>query len=166
MRVLGGIAGVALVLGAGGAAAQETLTWLAPAERLTLGRVFADASLANQAVMAGLVAAAIAAVLVWGAGLARAVGPEPSRAGAGLGFLKGVWLAGPLLGLLAASYTLLCMFIALANVQPTPSVAVLAPGFAEAALQVLLGLLAASVAVICHRHLEIRIRQVAARAAA
>jgi hypothetical protein len=41
-------------------------------------------------------------------------------------------------------------------------VAVLAPGWAEAAMAVMLGLLATTVAVLCERHLEGRIRRAAA----
>ena len=53
-------------------------------------------------------------------------------------------------------------FIGMANVRPAPGLTVLAPGFAEATLAIMLGLLATTVAVVCERHLEGRIRQAAA----
>ena len=64
---------------------------------------------------------------------------------------------GAPLGALGASYVLFAGFMGIANVRPTPSVAVLAPGWAEAALAVMLGLLATTVGVLCERHLEARI---------
>jgi hypothetical protein len=76
--------------------------------------------------------------------------------------LKIVRSGGAPLGALAASYTLTSGFMGLANVRPTPSLAVLAPGWAEAAAALMLGLLATTVAVLCERHLEGRIRRAAA----
>ena len=46
--------------------------------------------------------------------------------------------------------------------RPAPSISVMAPGWAEAALAVMLGLLATTIAVTCERHLEARIRRAAA----
>lgn len=128
------------------------------AERLTLGGVFGDATLVVQLVMAGLMAAtliglALYAMALTGRGVARAVG-----------FLRALRTAGPLLGLTAASLTLLSSFIAVSNVRPAPSLTVMAPGIAEALLAVMLGLIAASVAVICGRHLEERVRRLLATA--
>ncbi len=132
------------------------------AERLTLFRVLANATPTVQLVMVLLIAATLVAVVIWAASLPK-VGQGDAKGLAGaLGRLRIVRSSGALLGLLAASITLLSGFIGMANVRPTPSLAVLAPGWAEAALAVMLGLLASAVAVICERHLEGRIRRAAA----
>ena len=132
-----------------------------PAERLTLGDVFADAALANQAIMAGLLIATAAAVVLWAVRLSRKV----DVTGSSLTYFRALKGAGPLLGLLGASYTLLGGFMGLANTRPSPPMNVLAPGFAEATLEVAIGLFAATVAVLCERHLEGRIRRAAAQLA-
>lgn len=133
-----------------------------PEPPLTVVSVFANATLPIKVLMALLAAAAIVALAVWALSLSK-VGKGDARGLAGaLGRLKIVRSAGIPVGLLAASYTLLNMFLGASNVRPTPSLTVLAPGFAEAAAGVMLGLLATSVAVICERHLEARIRRAAA----
>jgi biopolymer transport protein ExbB/TolQ len=133
-----------------------------PAERLTFAGVVADASPEVQAVMAALALSALAAVAIWAVSL-RKVGQADAKGLAGaLMRLRIVRSGGAPLGALAASYTLMSGFIGMANVRPTPTVAVLAPGWAEAAMAVMLGLLATTVAVLCERHLEGRIRQAAA----
>jgi len=135
---------------------------VAAAERLTFAGVVSDASLEVQVVMATLMLAALASIAIWALSLGK-VGQADARGLAGaLGRLRIVRSGGAPLGALAASYTLMCGFIGMANVRPTPTVAVLAPGWAEAALAVMLGLLATTVAVLCERHLEGRIRQAAA----
>ena len=53
------------------------------------------------------------------------------------------------------------LFIGIANVRPSPSLGVLAPGFAEAFLALALGFGATAVAAVCERHLEARIRRAA-----
>ena len=129
---------------------------------LTLGDVLLNAAVPVQVVMIGLIVAAVVSLGLWGAGLAK-VGKGDAKGLAGsLGRLRIVRSAGAPMGALAASFTLMSGFIGLANVSPQPSLAVLAPGWAEAALAVMLGLLATSVAVICERHLESRIRRAAA----
>ena len=127
-------------------------------ERLTLGGVFGDATLVVQLVMAGLMAATLLGLALYvmalsGRGAARAVG-----------FLRALRTAGPLLGLTAASQTQLSSFIGVSNARPAPSLTVMAPGIAEALLAVMLGLMAASVAVVCGRHLEERVRKLLAAA--
>lgn len=144
-----------LVLAAGPAFAQEQ-------GPLTLGDVLLNAAVPVQVVMIGLIVAAVVSLGLWGAGLTK-VGKGDAKGLAGaLGRLRIVRSAGAPLGALAASFTLMSGFVGLANVSPQPSLAVLAPGWAEAALAVMLGLLATSVAVICERHLESRIRRAAA----
>jgi hypothetical protein len=80
---------------------------------------------------------------------------------AALWLLRIVRSGGAPLGALAASYILMCMFIGMANVRPAPSLSVLAPGWAEASMALMLGLLATTVAVLCERHLAGRIRAAA-----
>ena len=132
------------------------------AERLTVGRVFADAAPEVQLVFALLLISTVAALAVWAMSVPK-VGQADAKGLAGaLGRLRIVRSGATPLGLLAASYILFSGFLGMANVRPAPTVSVLAPGWAEAALAVMLGLLATFVAVICERHLEGRIRRAAA----
>ncbi len=152
-----------LMLAAGAARAQEAGYQLVPpAERLTFGDVFADASLLVQAVFAVLILAALAAAAIWATSLGRVGKGDAAGLAIALGRLKIVRAAGTPLGALAAAYVLLSGFIGIANVRPAPSMSVMAPGWAEAALAVMLGLLATTVGVLCERHLEARIRRAAA----
>jgi biopolymer transport protein ExbB/TolQ len=140
----------------------QGMTVVPPEERLTLVRVFADAALPVQLVFALLLAAAVAAVAIWALSL-RKVGLADAKGLAGaLGRLRIVRSGATPLGLLAASYTLFSGFLGMSNVRPAPSITIMAPGWAEAALAVMLGLLATTVAVICERHLEARVRRAAA----
>lgn len=140
------------------------MTLVPPAERLHIEDIFGDASILNQVLIAALALAAVGALVCWVLGRVRAGGAEPSRAVGGLRYLKGMWLGSVLIGLAGASYTLLCMCVGLANVRPSPSIAILAPSFAEAVFQVMLGLAAAAIAVICQQDLDSRLRRVAATA--
>jgi biopolymer transport protein ExbB/TolQ len=151
-----------------GAVEAETVTvgpakgYALAAERLTFGGVIADAAPEVKVVMALLALSVLASIATWALSLGK-VGQADAKGLAGaLGRLRIVRSGGAPLGALAASYTLLMGFIGMANVRPTPTVAVLAPGWAEAAMAVMLGLLATTVAVLCERHLEGRIRRAAA----
>ena len=131
-------------------------------ERLTIGGVFADAAMEVQVAFAVLLASVIVAVVIWAMSLPK-VGQADARGLAeALGRLRIVRAGAAPLGFLAASYTMFLGFLGMANVRPLPTVAVLVPGWAEAALAVMLGLLATFVAVVCERHLEGRIRRAAA----
>lgn len=143
------LAALAALLAAGPAAAQQ----IAP-EPLTMAGVVADAAVEVQLVMAGLVAATLAAVVVWALELGRIRRGRLENTAARQAFLKAVAGAGPLFGLAAGAYTLLMSSLALANVEPTPPLAVIAPGFAEVLLSVFLGLFASAVATTLRRHLE------------
>lgn len=122
------------------------------APRLTLSGVFADADETMKAIMILLVAAALAAMVVTGLKLASG-----RRLAGGSAFVSALRLGGPLLGLLGAIFVLLNGFMGIANAgQPVP-MAVLAPGFAEAALLFFLGLLAGVVGVVCQWIIEARI---------
>jgi biopolymer transport protein ExbB/TolQ len=133
-------------------------TMLPPDQRLGLADVFLDASPVNRAVMVGLIIATVVAVVLWAVRLTQKV----DVTGWSLSYFRGLKGAGPFVGATGAAYTLLLSFIAVSNVRPSPSLTVMAPGIAEAILQILLGLLAAAVAVVCERHLEGRIRRAAA----
>jgi len=155
--------GMGAALAAGAASAQEAGYTLVPAaERLTVGDVFADASTEMQAVLFLLLAAAAASVVVWAMSLGK-VGKADAKGLAGaLARLRIVRSAGVPLGCLAAAYVMFSSFLGISNVRPAPSLTVVAPGLAEATLAIMLGLLATTVAVICERHLEGRIRRAAA----
>lgn len=132
---------LSLVVLAGPAAGQE-------AERLTFGGVFADATMEVKLAMVALLLAALGSLAAWILGLAR----PAARAGA-LNYLKGVRIAAPLGGVTCGAFVLLMGFIAAAKVRPAPDLTVMAPGFAEVTLAVMLGFLAATIAPIGERHL-------------
>lgn len=119
------------------------------AHRLTLIDIFAHAQPVVQVFMFLMFVLLIAAVAVW-------AGQLSGRRGArGETVLSSVLVAAPLLGLTAAAYGLLDMSIGIANVSPEPNLTILAPGFAEASLCILLGLLAASLAAVFRAHLRL-----------
>jgi hypothetical protein len=83
------------------------------------------------------------------------------RLSGGSAFLSGLRLGAPIIGFLGACFSLLMMTIGAANIPFEPTLKMLAPGFAEAFLQVGLGFLAGAVAVFAHWAVEARIdRQV------
>ena len=156
--------GVALgaILTAGPALGQQTagdpqLTSIPATDRLTLIGVFADAGPVMKVVLFGLVLVSLAAVAVWVMQLARAGQRRSEGLAAAAAWLSGVASAAPLIGFFGASYAALNGFIGISNVRPTPSLTVLAPGFAEASLSIGLGLLAAAIATIGARHLQARL---------
>ncbi len=150
-------------LAGGNAWAQDAAYAVVPvAERLTVGRVFGDAAVEVQLVFVILAVSVLASLAIWAMSLPK-VGQADAKGLAGaLGRLRIVRSAASPLGLLAASYTLFSGFLGISNVRPAPTITVMAPGWAEAALAVMLGLLATTVAVACERHLEGRIRRAAA----
>lgn len=139
------------ILGAGLAFASVPGVAFA-AHRLTLSGVFADADETMKALMILLVVSALAAVVVTGLKLASG-----RRLAGGSAFVSALRLGGPLIGLLGAAFVLLMGFIGIANAGVSVPMAVLAPGFAEAALLFLLGLFTGVVGVICHWIIEARI---------
>lgn len=175
MRTMGRGAWPALVvaMAAGSARAEDAIyvtgrvetpvyTLVPVADRLTVGDVFANAAPEMQLILALLIVGAVAALGVWGMSLGK-VGKADAKGVAGaLGRLRIVRSAGVPLGCLGAAYVLFSSFLGMANVRPSPSLSVVAPGLAEAALAIMLGLLATTVAVVCERHLEGRIRRAAA----
>lgn len=131
-------------------------------ERLTFAGVIADASIEVQLLMVLMAAGALAAVVVWGMSLGKVGKGDARGVAAALGRLKIVRSGASPLGFLTAAYVLFNGFLGISNVRPAPDMTVLAPGFAEATLAIMLGLLASAVAVICERHLEGRVRSAAA----
>lgn len=156
------LTGASVAAGAAGAQPGTGYTVVPVAERLTVGRVFGDASLEVQLVFAILLVSAVAALAIWAMSLPKVRSGDAAGLAGALGRLRIVRSAATPLGFLAASYTLFSGFLGIANVRPTPTISVMAPGWAEAALAVMLGLLATTVAVACERHLEGRIRRAAA----
>ena len=142
------------------AAGDPTLSQVAASDRLTLGAVFANASIPVKLVLWGLVAAVIAAVAVWAVQALRLGQRKSDGVAGGVAYLSAQAAAAPLFGLFGMTYCLLNGFIGIANVRPTPSLTVLAPGLAEAALSLGLGLLAAAIAVVGHHHLKARLHAV------
>lgn len=120
--------------------------------RLTLSVVFADADETMKALMIALIVAALAAIVVTALKLAAG-----KQLNGGSAYVSALRLGGPLIGLVGAAFVLLSMFIGIANSSGPVPVTVLAPGFAEAALLFLLGLIAGVVGVICHWIIEARI---------
>lgn len=119
---------------------------------ITFGDVFGDAAPSMKLVMLLLIVGPLAAVIVTVLKLASG-----RRLSGGSAYVSALRLGGPLLGLMGAVYVFLMSFIGIANAGRPVPMAVLAPGFAEAALLFLLGLLAGVVAVICHWIIEARI---------
>lgn len=120
--------------------------------RLTLSTVFADADESMKLLMIALIVASLAAIVVTAVKLAAG-----KRLNGGSAFVSALRLGGPLIGLVGAAFVLLSMFIGIANSSGPVPIPVLAPGFAEAALLFLLGLIAGVVGVICHWIIEARI---------
>lgn len=107
----------------------------ASAERLSIGDVFGHAAAPVQLVVVILLAAFVAAPILLFLGR-----------GARLGVLaKGA----PLLAVAACLFTLLASSVGIANSPAVPSLTVLAPGFAESLLLLVLGALATFSAVVC-----------------
>jgi biopolymer transport protein ExbB/TolQ len=137
----------------GGGLALASIPGLAKAApTLGLSDVFSDADETMKTLMILLIAAALVAVVLTGLKVAGG-----RRLAGGSAFVSALRLGGPLLGLLGAVFVLLNGFVAIANAGGPVPMPVLAPGFAEAALLFLLGLVAGVVGVICHWIIEARI---------
>jgi len=126
-------------------ATAALLPSLAHAAPLTPGGIFADAMPLVQTVILGLLVATIAAIAVCVLRLATG-----GRSAAGTTFLSSLRLGGPLVGLFGAGLTTLSLCVGLANSPAGVPVKVLAPGFAEAMLLLVLGAGTGAVAVIAH----------------
>jgi hypothetical protein len=100
---------------------------------LTLIGIFADAALPVKAIAVLLLAGLIAVPVI---AIAR---PNAK-------WLAAINKSALPLGFAAAAYTLLAGAVGIANLGATPSLAILAPGLAEALMMAMLGLLTAGVA--------------------
>lgn len=110
-------------------------TAVAPSGRapLTLLAIFANAAAPVQLIALLLVASLIAGPVM------AAIRPETR-------WLTAISKSALPLGFAAATYTLLAGAVGIANLGATPSLAVMAPGLAEALMMAMLGLLTAGVA--------------------
>lgn len=123
--------------------------------RITPFDVFVFAGPLQKVVMVGLLAAMAAALMVLVFKLAS------GKLDGGSPFLSGLRLGGPIIGGLGACWSLFNMTLGYAGVPGDAPLKIMAPGFAEAFLQLGVGLLAGVVAVICHGAVTSRIdRQV------
>lgn len=158
------VAGVLLTGGAPAVVQAQTegYTVVPMAERLTFGGVLADASAEVQGMMALMAAGAVAAIVVWAMGLRHLGRADAPAIATALGRLRVVRSATAPIGFVTGAYVLFHGFMGIANVRPTPTLTVLAPGFAEATLAVMLGVTASAVAAVCERHLETQVRRAAA----
>jgi hypothetical protein len=125
---------------------------LAQAASFTPVSIIFDAAPPVQFLILGLLLSLLAAVFICLKKLMQ--GP---RISGGSAFLKGLRLGGPLAGFVGATFTGLNMAIGLSNAKEMPPIQVLAPGYAEIAFLVLLGLLVGSVAVITNWAVEARL---------
>lgn len=141
-----------VAVSAAAGAAQAAVEGRSP---LTGAGVIAHATPVVTAIMLLLAAASLAAVSLWGLQAAQGERAGAARKARRLAMLSAISTSAPLFGLAAAAYTLLNCSIGLANVSPTPSLAVLAPGFAEALMSVMLGLFAAALAAAGRRMLDV-----------
>ena len=138
--------------GAVGLAFAATPAFAAAGHRLTLGVVFGDADPTMKLLMVGLILAILGALAVTAVKLMS--GP---RLSGGSAFISGLRLGGPLVGLTGAAFVMLMMTLGIANAGVDVPAAVLAPGFAEAALLFMLGVMTGLVGVVCHSLIEARI---------
>jgi hypothetical protein len=125
-----------------------------PPFTITPWMIFELADPLQKGIMVALVLAMAAALLV----LAKKLSGGVDGASA---YLSGLRLGGPVIGCLGASLSLLSTTLGYASVPGDLPLKVLAPGFAQAFLEIGLGCLAGVVAVCAHWAVEARIdRQV------
>ena len=107
---------------------------------LTPAGIFGDAAPFQKLIILTLESAILAAAGISAVKVVRGQG--------GSSFVSTLRVAGPLLGMLGATYSTLNGFIGLSNVATPPPITVIAPGVAESLFVFGLGILAATVAVI------------------
>jgi len=128
----------------------------APIHRITPVMVFSDATPLGKLIMVVLFAAMVAAIVVTFVKLARG-----RRLNGGSAFLSGLRLGGPILGGLGACNSFFMMTLGIANIPADLPLKAMAPGFAEAFMEIGVGFLAGVIAVLCNWAVESRIdRQV------
>lgn len=111
----------------------------------------------QQCLMLALVVATLAAIVI------SAMKLRPGHLSGGSTFVSSLRFAGPAAGVLGAAYAGLKMCIGIATVPITPTLKVLAPGLAEIATVLALGLVVGIIAIALTWAIEARIdRQVLA----
>jgi len=131
-----------------------TVTYATP---LSLTDVAANAAPVQQLLMLGIAIATLAAIII------SVFKLLPGRLSGGSAFVSSLRFAGPVAGILGAAYAAWRMCIGIATVPDTPSLKVLAPGFAEIATLIALGALSGIIAIVLTWAIEARIdRQVLA----
>lgn len=138
-----------LILGV--AAVGVTASPAMAADGMTPGSIFIDAAVPIKIVMILLAVAMIGAVVV---AVRKATAKDVTG---GSAYLSALRMGGPLLGLLGATLNGLWSFIGIASIGKAMPLEVYAPGLAEAAFVLSLGLLSGVVAVICNWAVEARI---------
>ena len=137
-------------------AAGLLLPGMARAAALTPAEIFANAAPVQKLIILGIVVATLAGIVV------RALKLAPGRTiSGGSAFISGLRLGGPIAGLLGGAFAALQMSLGVANMTYASTLKVLAPGFAEVAAVIALGLLSGAIAVALNWSIEARIdRQV------
>ena len=128
-------------------------------DRLTPMVVFQQAAAVEKLIMLSLSVAMLAALIVCAMKLAS--GP---RLSGGSAFLSGLRLGGPIMGLLGAAWAGFSMALGLANTAGAVPLSLLAHGYSEVLLLVVLGFMAGVVAVIANWAVESRIDRSVLRA--
>jgi len=113
--------------------------------KLTIARMYMDASPVAQTVVAGLLLTGLAALVILLMGLFGA----KARVAGSARFLEAAMIATPIAALLGVAFAALNVFLGIAN-SNVSNLAVAAPGIAEAILSVATGLLAMLLAVIAY----------------
>lgn len=130
---------------------DTVVTYIPPDQQISVVTVFADARHYVQALVILLLLAAVAALATWAAVLVRPTTYD--RTAKAVAVLAAVAAIAPMVGFLAGADNLLHIFTGIANKRPAATIVMLAPGLAETALCVTLGLLAGTISVMGRRHL-------------
>ena len=133
---------------------DPSLVLVASDQRLTGLAVILHAKPLVMIAMLLLIAAIVAAAAL---SIAQIMRPS-RRVDSAIAWLAAIASGAPMLGLAAAAYGLMDGCIGLANVRPTPSLGILAPGLAEAFFCIMLGALASAIAHVGGKHLKARLQ--------
>ncbi len=143
-------------------ASTPVFSHIPPSDRLSLVGVFSGAMPTMQLVYSALMLAVVAALAVWLVQIVRLQQRRTKGVARAIAYLSGQAAAAPLFGLCGMTYGLLTICIGITNKRPGPTLIALGPGFAEVLLALGLGLFAAAIATVAHRHLSARLQTVAA----
>jgi len=124
---------------------------------LSFTDVAANAAPVQQLIMLAIAIATLAAIIL------SVFKLLPGRLSGASAFVSSLRFAGPVAGILGAAYAAWKMSIGIATITYTPTLKVLAPGFAEIATLIALGALSGIIAIVLTWAIEARIdRQVLA----